>query len=337
MFEMTPSSGSALPGARWELFRAFSEPLRLRLLALVAEEELTIGELAELLAVAQPNASRHVAQLEAVGLIAVRKQGTRTLARLVDGVSLDAVVADALRSGRGLCVEDGSFGRIAAVVAARDASVRDYFASAAATSLDAPPAELASYVAALAQLLPRRKLAIDVGTGDGGFLDVLAPAFERVVAIDRSPAQITRTAERVRVRGYTNVDVRASEIEDLAADASIGHRRLLGTADAVFAVRLLHHAPRPAELLRAVVSLAQPATKTSEGGAVVVLDYARHEDERMRGQADLWLGFEPAELKRMARTAGLEKATVIPVPSPFRGPDAHLPWVALVGRRKISS
>jgi ArsR family transcriptional regulator len=64
------------------------------------------------------------------------------------------------------------------------------------------------------------------------------------------------------------------------------------------------------------------------GGAVVVLDYAAHEDESMRDQADLWLGFEPAELSRFARGAGLSKAEITRIPDGMsgRGPDAHLAW-----------
>ena len=47
------------------------------------------------------------------------------------------------------------------------------------------PSELPAYLTALAPLIPRRKLAVDAGTGAGVVLDVLAPIFEQVVAIDR--------------------------------------------------------------------------------------------------------------------------------------------------------
>ena len=88
---------------RWELYRVLSEPIRLRLLALVAEEELAVGELAELLAESQPNVSRHAASLKQAGLVTVRRHGTRTLMRSSDDTAHDPVVADALESGRALC------------------------------------------------------------------------------------------------------------------------------------------------------------------------------------------------------------------------------------------
>ncbi|HWL84546.1 MAG TPA: metalloregulator ArsR/SmtB family transcription factor, partial [Polyangiaceae bacterium] len=167
------SAPSSSPKAnRWDLYRVLSEPIRLRLLALAAEEELAIGELAELLGESQPNVSRHVAPLKQAGLVVVRKQGTRALVRLSEGAADDAVVADALESGRALCESDTAESlttRVQEVLRARDAVAREYFAAPRASdgaSLRSPP-ELGAYLACLAMLLPRRTLAVDAGTGEG--------------------------------------------------------------------------------------------------------------------------------------------------------------------------
>jgi len=56
------------PG-RADLFRLLGDEDRLRLLALCAEEELTVGELAALLGEAQPAASKHIQTLERAGLV----------------------------------------------------------------------------------------------------------------------------------------------------------------------------------------------------------------------------------------------------------------------------
>jgi SAM-dependent methyltransferase len=97
----------------------------------------------------------------------------------------------------------------------------------------------------------------------------------------------------------------------------------------LFAVRLLHHAPRPRALVASLARLLKPA----KAGAAVFVDYARHEDESMRDQADVWLGFEPAELTRFARDAKLTDVHVTRIPAPGRGPDAHLPWQVMTARR----
>jgi ArsR family transcriptional regulator len=78
------------------------------------------------------------------------------------------------------------------------------------------------------------------------------------------------------------------------------------------------------------------AELTAPGGAVVVIDYAAHDDDRLREQqADVWLGFEPEELASFARSAGLDEPVVRVIPSGWRGdgPDSHLEWQALVARR----
>jgi DNA-binding transcriptional ArsR family regulator len=309
-----------LASERWELYRVLSEPLRLRLLALALEEELSIGELAELLGEGQPNISRHTAALRHAGLLRDRREGTRTLVHVAPEAARDPVVADALASGRALCERDGSLTRIADVLRAREAAAHEFFARPGRAKVDALPSEIGAYVTTLGPLLQRRGLALDAGTGDGRLLEVLAPVYERVVAVDRSAAQLARARERVAARGFANVRFLQGEL-----DAPDLRRALGGGANAVFAVRLLHHAPRPASVV------AQLAALCAAGGALVVLDYARHDDESMREQADVWLGFEPVELKRFARAAGLEDARVVDIPPSLcgDGPDKHLPWHAL--------
>lgn len=307
---------AAASTTRWELYRVLAEPVRLKLLALAAEEELAIGELAELLNESQPNVSRHVAPLKAAGLLLSRKQGTRALVRIAEAATADAVVADALMSGRALCEGEGSLARVADVLRARDQVAREFFAQQRDAAVVEPADASTAYVAALARLLPRRALAVDAGTGDGALLDVLAPAFEKVIAVDRSEAQLERARARVAARTFTNVELRKSELGTLD----------IHDADVVFASRLLHHAPRPVDLVKQLARV---------GRAVVIIDYARHDDESMRDEADLWLGFESEELRRFAREAGLVDIDVIRLPAAWcgKGKDAHLPWQVLIGKR----
>jgi DNA-binding transcriptional ArsR family regulator len=317
----------AAPSQRWELYRLLAEPARLRLLALAAEEELSVGELAELMGESQSNVSRHGASLRQAGLLRDRREGTRTLVRVAALAARDPVVIDALASGRDLCERDGSLARVADVLRVREAAAHEFFARPEAKArVDAVPAEIGAYLAALAPLLSRRGLAVDAGTGDGRLLDVLAPVYERVVAVDRSEAQLARARERIGARGFSNVTLVNGEL-----DAPEVMRAVAAGADAVFASRVLHHAPRPARVVAQLALLCGP------GGALVVLDYARHDDESMRDQADAWLGFEPAELRRFARAAGLVAVRISRIPAPLcgDGPDKHLPWQVMVATKAV--
>ena len=319
---------AAAPGfdGRWQLYRLLSDPFRLRLLALASVEELALGELAELLAESQPNVSRHAAPLRQAGLLAERKQGTRTLVRLPSEALADAVVRDAVTAGRALCEADGSLERVAAIVRGRDEKTREFFAKASRDGAELGLApELPAYLSALGALLPHRALAVDAGTGDGVLLDLLAPVFERVIAVDRSAAQLERAARRVKQRGYTNVDLLQVELgaEELSVRVGRG-------ADVVVAARVLHHAPLPRVALAELSSLLRP------GGKLLVIDYARHTDEQMAAaQADVWLGFEAGELLDLSREAGLIDARVIPIPQSYaaQAMDGHVGWQLLTGTK----
>jgi ArsR family transcriptional regulator len=313
--------------ARWELYRLLGEPSRLRLLALAGEEELAIGELAELLGEAQPNVSRHVKPLRQAGLLLVRKQGTRVLVRTSEARDRDAVVRDAVEAGRILCTEDGSLARVHELVAARDEDARAFFDRTADEDVASWPAELPAYLALLAPFVSHRGLALDLGTGEGRLLEVLAPVFDRVIAIDRSTAQLARARLRLAERGYRNVELVEAELDDAAFHKRIEAR---GGADAVFLSRVLHHAASPARMVKNAARLLAP------NGKLVVLDYAQHDDEGLREQqADVWLGFEPDELRRFAYEAELLEARVLEVPvgRKGRGPDAHIDWQILVASR----
>ncbi len=312
-------------GPRWELYKLLAEPIRLRLLALAAEEELAIGELAELTGESQPNVSRHLKPLRGASLLEERKEGTRVYVRTRAALGDDPVIADALGAGRTLCQKDGSLARVGQVLAAREAPARDFFAQPRRQSPAWPP-ELGAYLAALAPLIGRRRLAVDAGTGDGSLLEVIAPVFERVVAFDRSEAQLEAADERLRRRGFDHVETFVAELGDGTA-----RKRLGGGADVVFAARLLHHASKPARAMADLAALVAP------GGSLVVLDYRDHHDEKMRqAQADIWLGFTPAELRRYAERAGLTEVRVTTIPA-IRcgdGPDGHLDWQVLAATKE---
>ncbi len=312
------------PEGRWELYRLLAEPSRLRLMALAGEDELAVGELAELLGEVQPTVSRHVAALRQAGVVGVRRQGTWTLVRLSATAHDDAVVADALATGRSLCERDGSLARVADVIRARESTTREFFARPGRNGAQPGPRPRARGVPRRARAAaPARALAVDAGTGDGRLLEVLAPLYERVVAVDRSAAQLAIAADRVALRGFENVDLVEDELDGPKVRRAVRQRAKRG-ADAVFAARVLHHAPRPAETLKAIASLARP------GGAITVIDYERHEDEALRAQqADLWLGFEPAELRRLGARRGARRReihfTKLPALWCGGGVDRHVP------------
>ncbi len=298
------------PAPRADLFRLLGDEDRLRLLALCAEEELTVGELASLLGESQPQITKKSQPLREVGLLSARRDGTRTLLR--SQFDADVIIDAALAEGRVLCSKDGSLAKVASIVAAREELSRRFFDADAAAETDVAPrvdAELLGWLPLFAPLLPGRALAIDVGTGEGTLLPLLSPVYGRVIAVDRSPARLARCAARIASLGLPNVRLREGDVEDAGLAEEIGQR---GGADLVVMARVLHHAAQPQNWIAAAARLLRP------GGHLIVVDYLPHDDESMREQGDVWLGFDPAKLRTWFDSAALTAITVSPLSSPQR-------------------
>jgi ArsR family transcriptional regulator len=305
---------------RADLFRVLGDEDRLRLLALCAAEELTVGELATLLGESQPQVTRKSQPLREAGLLVARKDGTRTLLRAEPEAASDPVVGAALEAGRALCEKDGSLAEVPALVAQREETSRRLFArdEGASGPVVVDGARLLPLLPMLAPLLPGRGLAVDVGAGEGALLPLLSPIYERVVALDRSAARLARCAALVSALGLPNVRLREGAVEDADIVEEI---RRAGGADLVVVSNVLHFVARPQDLLVAAARLARA------GGHVVVVDHVPHEDEGLRGRGHVWLGFEPAKLRAWLEAAGLEIAHA----GPLRSADAP-PLQLCVGR-----
>jgi ArsR family transcriptional regulator len=316
-----------LVASRADLFRLLGDEDRLRLLALCGEEELTVGELAKLLGESQPQITKKSQPLRDAGLLAARRDGTRTLLRAERGD--DPIVDAAFAEGRELCVRDGSLARIAALVAQRDEVSRRYFESGPASApIDAEPgsaSSLTAWLPVLAPLLPGRALAVDVGTGEGVLLPLLSPLYDRVIAVDRSPARLARCGARIAAWGLPNVRLREGAVEDPALRQELDQR---GGADLVLMARVLHHAARPQDAVVAAADLVRP------GGHLAVVDLLPHDDESVREQGHVWLGFAPAKLRALLEHAGLEVVALAPLQPLPGGP--QLPQHLAMARRPVA-
>lgn len=314
----------AMQTVRADLFRLLGDEDRLRLLALCAEEELTVGELALLLDESQPQITKKTQPLREVGLLASRRDGTRTL--LKADLQTDVVLDAAVTEGRRLCSKDGSLAKVARVVAQREELSKKLFDQHApevpAPALDA---QLVGWLPILAPLLPGRALAIDAGTGEGALLPLLAPLYERVVAVDRSAARLARCGARLEHWGLANVRLREGSIEDATLAEEVlgpaGQARERG-ADLVVISRVLHFLGRPQDAIAAATRLLRP------GGHLAIVDHVPHDDETLREQGHVWLGFEPEKLTNWIATANLTPVITQPLPTP------HHPSLQLAIGRK---
>jgi DNA-binding transcriptional ArsR family regulator len=73
-----------------DAFNAIAEPRRRQILELLAQQERSVGDLVDVLGLAQPQVSKHLGVLRTVGIVGVRDEGRRRLYRL-NGAALRPV------------------------------------------------------------------------------------------------------------------------------------------------------------------------------------------------------------------------------------------------------
>jgi len=282
-----------LPAADWiTRFRALGDETRLGLLCALLSEELSVGELSEVVQAAQPGVSRHLSALRDAGLVVARKQGVTTYYRLSPGEPLlEGALGGELKRR---ALELGLLPRVERVVARRRAKAEAFF-DEQAESWDALRAQLLDQAAglwALVPLIPRGLRVADIGTGTGGMLPLLSEFADSVVAVDISREMLRRARLRAKSIGLDNVEFVKADLHDLPLDDA--------SVDAAFATLVLHHAPDPGAAIREVARILRP------GGSLVVVDLCAHGHEWLRDeQGDVWLGFTQSELAGHFGKAGL--------------------------------
>jgi ArsR family transcriptional regulator len=287
--------------------RALAEPSRLRILGFLETEELAVGELTSLLGMAQSRVSAHLGVLRETGFVRDRRQGTSVFYTLADGPAAETWKSLA-RTDPALSLSPTDKRRLARTLRGRRERSREFFDRAAA-SWDAGRSELLGREAgglALAALVPRHSLVLDLGTGTGGLLPLFGRHLDRVVAVDLSRGMLDRAQKRVRESGLESVELVRGDVESLpVASASV---------DGVVANMILHHLPDPPRLFREMSRVLRP------GGRGVVVDFESHDATwLMEEEGHRWPGFDPAELREYCRRSGLSDPEFERAASPRTG------------------
>lgn len=289
-----------------------SEPIRVRLLAVLERQELDVGELTRVLQLPQSTVSRHLKALRLAGWIRRRAEGTSGLFRMQpDALSEQAtqlwsLVRDDFAATH-QAEEDQS--RLRAVLEARRVDSQTFFGQLR-ERWDALRRELFGndfLLPTLLSLLPEGLVVADLGCGTGEAVAALAPVCDRVIGVDRERAMLDAAAARAgHQRG---VELRQGGLEDLPlADAEV---------DVALCMLVLHHVVDPERAIREIRRVLKP------GGRAVVLDMVAHDREAYRQtMGHQHLGFSEAAIAAHASAAGLTLASWRPLPP---SPDAQGP------------
>lgn len=282
--------------------RAAGEISRLRLLALCADGELTVTELAQILGQSQPRVSRHLKRLCEAGLLERFQERTWVFYRLAPddaGGGLARLLCARIPPGDSTAARDRE--RLGAVKRARAERAARYFRDNAARwdELRALHVSEAEVEAALLDALgegPIRAL-LDVGAGTGRILERAAGRIARGVGVDLSHEMLALARVRLAEAGLSHCQLRHADMYSLPfADAAF---------DAVIFHMVLHYADAPAD------AIAEAARVLEPDGRLILVDFAPHDRESLREEhAHRRLGFSEPEVANWCRAAGLRPAPV---------------------------
>ncbi len=268
---------------------------RLRLLALLETEELTVAELAQITRLAQPRVSTHLARLREAGLVVDRRDGVSVYYRLGnadDNPELHRLWA-LFRDGLDDAVVSADAERLPEIMAQRAAG-RNWPDSVAGDMERhySPGRTWEATTRALVQLLSLGRV-LDVASGDGVMGELLARQAERIDCVDVSEKVVA--AGRERVKPFENVQFHLGDMHALPFED--------GAFDSVLMMHALTYSDRPQ------AALAEAARTLKAGGRLVGATLRKHRHSaqvKTFGHANN--GFTPRQLAGLIEKAGLKAA-----------------------------
>lgn len=277
---------------------AAGEGTRLRLLALLAEAELTVSELVTILGQSQPRVSRHLKLLVEAGLIERHREGSWAFFRAAQDGPAAALARDVIaRIAPADPVIAADKGRLSEVRRSRAEHAGRYFAAHAENwnRIRALHVSEERVEAAVREAIGDKPVqaALDLGAGTGRMLELIAPLAQRAVGVDQSPHMLALARAQMERAGLRNVSLRQGDIYALPVERN--------AFDLIVVHQVLHYLDEPARAIREAARALRP------GGRLVIVDFAPHAEENLREHhAHRRLGFARAEIEAMMRDAGLE-------------------------------
>ncbi len=299
---------------------ASGEETRLRILCLLDEAELTVSELVAILGQSQPRVSRHLKLLTEAGLAVRQREGAWAFFRLADeGGEFARHLVRRLDPADPILAADRV--RLEAAREARRRQAAAYFAERASDwdrirALHASEDRVEAALIAMIGDKPFRNL-LDLGTGTGRMLELLAPRAARAVGVDQSAAMLALARSRIDEAGLRNVQLRQGDIYAPPVERD--------SYDLIVIHQVLHFLDDPARALKEAARALAPS------GRLVVVDFDAHHEEFLRTDfAHRRLGFALAEIEGFLADAGLvaQRATRVQPASSESGKLTVALWLA---------
>lgn len=280
--------------------RALADPTRLRIVALLERDELSVHELQEITRMGQSRISTHLGLLQESGLLQSRREGKRTFYRL--NQNADSIAREIIQwAGRG-AKEMAEYAadqlNLKRILARRNEQAQVYF-NQVAGRFDrsyGPGRSWQAFGQLLLRILPPLVVA-DLGSGEGLLSELVARRARKVIAVDNSERMVAFGAKKAKKNGLKNLEFRLGDLEEPPIDAE--------SIDLVILSQALHHAHNPERSIRSAYRILR------SGGQIMILDLLRHQfDQAIQLYGDRWLGFAEGDLHRWLEGAGFKKIEI---------------------------
>jgi len=280
--------------------RALSDATRLRIVALLEKNELSVHELQEITRLGQSRISTHLGLLQDSGMLQSRREGKRTFYSLnrEPGQAGWEMLNLAIQGARELPEHAADQINLKRILHRRQEQAQVYFNQVAGRfdRMYGPGRSWQGFGHLLLRILPPLVVA-DLGSGEGLISELLARRCKKVIAVDNSEKIVAYGAAKARKNGLRNLEFRLGDLQDPPIDA--------GSVDLVVLSHALHHAEIPAAAISAAHRLLRPR------GQILILDLLKHNFEKARETyGDRWLGFEESNLHRWLEETGFRKIEI---------------------------
>ena len=277
--------------------RAAGEHTRLRILALCARGELSVSELTRILGQSQPRVSRHLKLMVDAGLLERLPEGQQVYFRISD----QGATAQLARALVPLIPDSDvnlnrDLSRLQQVRDARTQKAQDYFQKVAKSwdrvrAMHVPQKQLEEALVEVVGGEPIDDL-LDIGTGTGRMLEILAAQTKRGVGVDLSSGMLAVARTNIERAGLTHVHARKGDMYNLPQDEA--------SVDLAILHLVLHYSDNPAEVIYEAGRVLRP------GGRLIVVDFAVHAEEYLRKDYQHHrLGFTDSEIRQYFELAGI--------------------------------
>ncbi|HEY5297705.1 MAG TPA: metalloregulator ArsR/SmtB family transcription factor [Verrucomicrobiae bacterium] len=280
--------------------RALSDATRLRIVALLERDELSVAELQEITRLGQSRISTHLGLLQDSQLVQSRREGKRTFYKLNEnaGATTREFIQLAIRGAKELPENSGDQINLKRVLARRKEQAQVFFNQIAGRfdRVYGPGRSWQAFGHLLLRILPPLIVA-DLGAGEGLLSELLARRAKKVIAVDNSEKIVAFGAAKAKKNGLKNLEFRLGNLQNPPIDAN--------SVDLAILSQALHHAEIPADAIAAAYKILKPH------GQILILDLLKHNFEKAHElYGDRWPGFAESDLHHWLENAGFKKIEV---------------------------